>query len=635
MSAIRGRSIIALAVIATMLASGVAFAYPTSFTGVGLATGSASQYNAEIDGDWVVYQVSTPLVPGSHTSLGLKNLHNGTSVTIGSGDTYNQMNPDVSGGVVVYEDYPTGDSDIIKYDAVASRSTTIAATAAEETMPRISGNLIAWYNATDGRVHYTDAHTSGIVPDSSNVTYLDVDRGRIFWSDALITQNVYVFEPGIDTASRTVYTAPSGDDIWSLNAYGDYGAITRNHAGTYYAERFGTEGPSSWSQSNSTVPSLFHESRAYQAGTTTYDVRWGATDYMGSMGVGTSTDDEMAPSIFGNSVVYTRTVSILNNDIYIATSTPNVDRTYGTDRYKTAVEVSKAYFDSANDVVLCTGENFPDALAAVPFARVLGGPLLLCRRTSVSAETLAEIARLGAHNVHIVGGPAAVDWAVSQQLSTAGYSVYRDWGDDRYETSAAIARAMNGYLQPGHKITGAFFANGSNFPDALALGPVAAGAMWPILLVRQDSIPASVSQVIDDFNMDDGGAVAGGTNVVSENVRSQIIAEMLQAPNVERWDGIDRYSTAVEVVQGGLDHHWIDLDTLGIATGTNFPDALGGGAAMGHYGSPILLVKPTAVPAGVSGYMTGIKHKVGRIDIFGSTSVVSDGVKSALTSALP
>lgn len=629
MARLKIRTIVSVALVVAMCATGVAFAYPDSYTSVVLATGSASQINARIDGEWVVYQVSTPLVIGSKTSITLLNLHNGTSTTIGAGDDANQRNADVSAGEVVYEDDTAGNTDIY----TTAYGWPIASTAANETMPHISGNLIAWYNEGDDRVHYRDSHTTGIVPDSANITYLDVDRGRIFWSDALVTQNVHVFEPGIDTASKTVYTAPAGNDLWSLCAYGDYGAVTRDDAGTSYAQRFGTEALSTWSRSNASQPSLFHESVAVQVGPTDVDVLWYATDHMGSINVGVSADEEKVPSVFGNTVVYSREVAALNNDIYIATATPNVMRTAGTDRYKTAVAASKAYFKAADAAVLCTGENFPDALAAVPFARVLGGPLLLCRKTSASAETISELDRLGVKDVYIIGSTGVVSDAVKTQLEHAGYTTHRIWGTDRYATSAAIAMEMNNHLQPGHKIDGAFFANGSNFPDALALGPVAAGAMWPILLVRQDALPTAVYQVIE--GMDDGGAIAGGTNVVSESVRNDIIGAMSMAPNVERWDGTDRYGTAVEVVKGGLEHHWIDLDTLGIATGANFPDALGGGAALGHYGSPLLLVGSTSVPPGVSGYLTGIRHSIGRVDVFGGTTVVSDGVKNSIENALP
>ncbi len=102
-------------------------------------------------------------------------------------------------------------------------------------------------------------------------------------------------------------------------------------------------------------------------------------------------------------------------------------------------------------------------------------------------------------------------------------------------------------------------------------------------------------------------------------------------PNpIERWSGDDRYATAIDVIENGVANRWIDLDTVGVATGRNFPDALGGGAALGHYGGPLLLVKET-VPSSVSSWVKANKHAIGRMDIFGGSDVVPDSAKSSLT----
>ncbi len=120
----------------------------------------------------------------------------------------------------------------------------------------------------------------------------------------------------------------------------------------------------------------------------------------------------------------------------------------------------------------------------------------------------------------------------------------------------------------------AFFARGDNFPDALAVGPVAAGAYAPVLLVRSTSVPPAIADVVDDFDVT-YGFIIGGTNVVSSGVQGTL--ESLMAANgadphpIERWAGATRYETAISVVEHGLENRWIDLDTLGVATGQNFP----------------------------------------------------------------
>jgi ell wall binding domain 2 (CWB2) len=57
---------------------------------------------------------------------------------------------------------------------------------------------------------------------------------------------------------------------------------------------------------------------------------------------------------------------------------PQVVRRYGSDRFRTAVEVSRDYLPvlGAEAAVLATGFQFPDALAAGPVAAATGVPLL-------------------------------------------------------------------------------------------------------------------------------------------------------------------------------------------------------------------------------------------------------------------
>lgn len=92
-----------------------------------------------------------------------------------------------------------------------------------------------------------------------------------------------------------------------------------------------------------------------------------------------------------------------------------------------------------------------------------------------------------------------------------------------------------------------------------------------------------------------------------------------------RLAGSDRYATAAavasHVAQPGV-------DTVYVATGLNFPDALAAVAVAGRSGSPILLVGTTAVPAATAGELSRLRPR--RIVVVGSGGVVSDGVLNAL-----
>ncbi|PKQ21102.1 MAG: hypothetical protein CVT66_01180 [Actinobacteria bacterium HGW-Actinobacteria-6] len=610
----------------------------TAFTSTGIATGGAAmETNPETAGKWVVYQTSTPIIPSSHGNVVMRDMTNGSIVTIGSGDDADQTNPDVSGNRVVYEDDATGNKNVRVYDRELAVDFPIATTTANEVLPRISGNLVVWLNDSTKELWYRDLSRGNTakVPVASNVTVFDVDNGSIVWAEALVAEYIYIFDPSQDASPRLVYAVSAADDISSIRFHGEAITCTANSASGPRVIRLKLNFTGIMTFPTDTMnPDAFHDTLAFQDDVVTNDqIRWtqmdGDTTFIGS-----DSYNEGDAAIFGRRIAYEQYTAMLNTDIYVAKSPSEVARTAGSDRYMTAVNTSESYFTRSKNVILCTGENFPDALAAGPLARALKCPLLLTRRTAVPAATMTEMARLDVEKVFIIGGPATISASAEEQLVTAGYTVRRIAGDDRYETSVKVALAMTEVYEGIYGIDMAFFAKGDNFPDALALGPVAAGALSPIILVRSTSLPGDVASAVDTLNIT-SGVIAGDTYAVSSSVQSQL--ESLMAANgadphpIERWSGANRYATAVDIVENGLANRWIDLDTVGVAIGTNFPDALGGGAALGYYGCPVLLV---GNPDPLISWVGAHKHEIGRMDIFGDTSSVPYLVEELLDNTM-
>ncbi len=83
---------------------------------------------------------------------------------------------------------------------------------------------------------------------------------------------------------------------------------------------------------------------------------------------------------------------------------PNVVRLAGADRYATSVAINAASFDEALIAYLATGLGYADALAGAALAGNVGGPLYLVPPGCVPPAVLAEIDRLGASNVVLLGG---------------------------------------------------------------------------------------------------------------------------------------------------------------------------------------------------------------------------------------
>lgn len=86
------------------------------------------------------------------------------------------------------------------------------------------------------------------------------------------------------------------------------------------------------------------------------------------------------------------------------------ERRSGADRYETAVSVGGPVFTFENvlEVILATGTNYPDALAAGPAAYWWDGPVLLMRPTCAPYVVQDRIAELEPWYLTIAGGTSAI-----------------------------------------------------------------------------------------------------------------------------------------------------------------------------------------------------------------------------------
>jgi putative cell wall-binding protein len=154
-----------------------------------------------------------------------------------------------------------------------------------------------------------------------------------------------------------------------------------------------------------------------------------------------------------------------------------VQRLAGPDRFGTALAVAAA-LGNPGTVLLATGINFPDALAAGPAAAHVGGVVLL---TDGSVLPPAVRAYLNAHPgvVYAVGGPAAA----------ADASAIALMGADRYATAVAVAGLFSAPSKLG-------VASGVTFADALSGGAFLAHVDGPLLLSATTFLPSSTANYL-------------------------------------------------------------------------------------------------------------------------------------------
>lgn len=285
------------------------------------------------------------------------------------------------------------------------------------------------------------------------------------------------------------------------------------------------------------------------------------------------------------------------------------DRIAGSNRYGTAIEISQqGWLQGADTVVLARGDEYADALAGVPLAYQLDAPILLTRTNLLTPATKAEILRLGASKVIILGGTGAVSDAVAQELIVMGLTVERISGSGRYDTAAAIARKM----AQGGSFNTAYIAVGTDFADALSSSAYAAMSGCPILLVKTNSIPAPTTQAFTELWISKT-VVIGGSGVISDTVFNQL-------PGSQRISGSNRYNTAIALAERFLP---AETSRVFIATGTDFPDAIAGGVLAAKYNSGVLLVRGD-LPAPNQAVQDFLQSKnIGFASIFGGSGAVS------------
>ncbi|MDQ0482698.1 cell wall-binding repeat-containing protein [Guptibacillus hwajinpoensis] len=298
------------------------------------------------------------------------------------------------------------------------------------------------------------------------------------------------------------------------------------------------------------------------------------------------------------------TADSVNTSYFLGSGLLNVDsavqgvteynRIYGNTAIETAVEIAKNNWDKLEEqtlnleedtirgkfVILARSDEFPDSLAASPLASKLNSPILLTKKTGISAEVLTELKRLEADHVVMIGGENAIPEKVSDKLKSTGITPLRIAGANRYETATEIARLID-----SENVDKAFIVSGEKFPDALSISTFAARFGAPVLFTKQNTLPKETKGYLD-IKVLKKAYVIGGKEVVSEDTYASIPSNEL-----ERIGGENRYDTNFKVLlRFGASE---TSEKTYFATGLKFPDALTGGAAASRTGDAIVLLHPT------------------------------------------
>ena len=297
---------------------------------------------------------------------------------------------------------------------------------------------------------------------------------------------------------------------------------------------------------------------------------------------------------------------------------PNyVNRVYGKNRTETALAVADTMktqlsMGSFNAIILASGTGFADALAGSYLAAVKRAPILLYTAGTVEqniAYITKNLSKSGV--VYILGGNGAVPELVENALTTAGITVKRLSGKDRYETNLAILEEAG--VGSGKEI---LVCTGQSFADSLS----ASATGKPILLVNSKTNTLTDSQMAFLAERPNSTiTVIGGTGAVSK----QLMDELSLFGKVSRVYGANRYETSVAIAN----KYFGKPRTVCIAYGMNFPDGLCGGPLAYLTGAPLILVQQGKESYGAD-YVSS--KPVSRGFVFGGTGVISNETVSKI-----
>ncbi len=193
-------------------------------------------------------------------------------------------------------------------------------------------------------------------------------------------------------------------------------------------------------------------------------------------------------------------------------------------------------------------------------------------------------------------------------------------GADRYSTSVALSQSVTG--DAGVDVV--YLVSGVGYADALSAGPAAAYEGGVLLLTQPNSLPSVVAAELRRLDPS-RVVIVGGTSAVSARVARQV-GDQVNA-EVVRISGVDRYATSRAVVG----YVWVDgVDSVAIATGRNFPDALAAGAAVATRSGAVVLVDGSRSSLDTASRTFLTSMDPGVIAIAGGTASVSSGIANGL-----
>lgn len=282
-------------------------------------------------------------------------------------------------------------------------------------------------------------------------------------------------------------------------------------------------------------------------------------------------------------------------------------RISGSNRFQTAVEISKKVLDSSElerenkTVVLANGYSFIDALPGGVLANSASGTLLLTNQGEIPKETMDEINRINPNVIYILGGNSSISEDTEEKLKQYVDNVIRLGGKNRYETSELISEEISKHCD----VNGYLVA--SEVADAVASSSMAKGDK-PLILVNNNSPSTYLKE------KEAPKTVLGGKSSISDNTFKYIGA-------TKRISGKNRFETSLNISKAS------GYKNTALVNGYSFIDGLAAGTLSFKKEAAIILTDGKNLDSNSREFLNTSES----IYVVGGKNSVDDGVVNPAT----
>lgn len=287
------------------------------------------------------------------------------------------------------------------------------------------------------------------------------------------------------------------------------------------------------------------------------------------------------------------------------------NRVFGQDRVKTSVAVANSGWTTSDYAIIANAWDFPDAVCSAPLAYKYHAPILLTNKEGLTAETSSELSNLQVKHVFIVGGTGVVSHNVEAQITAKGIDVQRLYGQDRYQTSIAVAN------QVGNTTGSIVITNGYNPYEALSISSIAAKKGMPILLTARKEAPDALVNYIKQNNITQTYVLGKADGITDDDG----VADNSIFPNPVRITGANPYERNINIIK--MFSSDLNFSKIYLASGKAFADALSGSALAAATSSPVIFVDGN-MPQVTKDFIASEANSVTSMCVLGGEGAISD-----------